>query len=309
MFETPILFLIYKRPDLTRKVFDVIRTIKPAKLYIAADGPRAENDNEIKLCLEARQVISDIDWQCEVNTLFREKNLGCKIAVSKAIDWFFANEDKGIILEDDCLPHLDFFYFCATMLEHYQSNMRIFTITGNNFQKFSNNTNQYYLSKYPHCWGWATWRRAWNWYSSDISFWPKMRVSKDWRSFMQESVERKYWTKIFDKVYRGKYDSWAYPWTASVWHRGGLTITPNVNLVTNIGFDNRATHTLNHNGVLEVPSYSMNTITFHDCTEVNVKADNYVFNTVFNGQQLRFPAILYYLPLKLIRYIKRKIII
>lgn len=133
MFSTPILFLIFNRPDTTRIVFNRIREIRPSKLYVAADAPRTNKLGEPELCMETRAIIKDIDWPCELKTLFRNENLGCKLSVSGALDWFFENEECGIILEDDCLPDLTFFSFCKELLERYKDDDRIGHIGGNCF--------------------------------------------------------------------------------------------------------------------------------------------------------------------------------
>lgn len=107
--QSPILFLVFNRPDVTALVFNEIKKAKPKKLYVAADGAR--DIKELNKCNIVREIATNIDWDCELITLFREKNLGCKYAVSSAISWFFENEEQGIILEDDCLPSNDFLDF------------------------------------------------------------------------------------------------------------------------------------------------------------------------------------------------------
>ena len=111
MFNTAILFLVFNRPETTSKVFSAIRSIKPSRLYLASDGPRENKEGEKEKVNSVRKIVTDVDWQCDVKTLFREKNLGCGKGVSEAISWFFQNEKEGIILEDDDLPHKDFLYF------------------------------------------------------------------------------------------------------------------------------------------------------------------------------------------------------
>ncbi len=163
MFQTPILFLIFNRPDTTKRVFESISRVKPTKLYIAADGARKNKVGEVLLCQETRNIIELIDWECEIKTLFRTENLGCKIAVSSAIDWFFENEEQGIILEDDCLPHPSFFGYCETLLNYYKDDLRIGHIGGDNFQKGKKRgEGSYYFSQYYFIWGWAIWKLAWN---------------------------------------------------------------------------------------------------------------------------------------------------
>ena len=128
MYPIPILFLIYKNPSATKRVFDEIKKIKPSKLYIAADGPK--DSSEHKECSEVRLITENIDWNCEVYRRYLDDNMGCKVAVSSAITWLFDNEERGIILEYDCLPHKSFFTFCESMLVKYENNKSIMHISG-----------------------------------------------------------------------------------------------------------------------------------------------------------------------------------
>ena len=170
MIDTPLLFIIFNRPDVTLRVFNELKKQKPKYLFIAADGPRAGFEDDIDKCKRVREVVlNEIDWDCEVKTLFRDLNLGCGHAVSGAIDWFFENVEKGIILEDDCLPNKSFFYFCENLLESYKENDEVFAISGANFQDKKIGKASYFFSKYLYVWGWATWRRAWENYDFDLS--------------------------------------------------------------------------------------------------------------------------------------------
>ena len=278
IFNTPVLFLIFNRSDTASCVFEKIRQAKPSRLYVAGDGPR-EGYNEEEKVAKVREIATRVDWDCEVITLFRDKNLGCKNGVSGAINWFFEYEEQGIILEDDCLPHRDFFNFCENLLDRYAKDKRVSVITGNNFQnkKWRGNAS-YYFSKYNHVWGWATWRRAWIHYDGDIKFWPRWRNSKAWLNHTPNKVERKYWRNIFDRVYEGQIDTWDYSWTASTWCKGGLTATPNVNLVSNIGFGDHATHTKDKNSKFSNMSVnSLGNLTHPKKVERNYLADSLTF--------------------------------
>lgn len=311
--KTAVLFLVFNRPTTTRRVFEAIRMARPSRLYIAADGPRPNRAGEAERCAEARRIATSVDWPCEVKTLFRESNLGCKMAVSGAISWFFEHEEEGVILEDDCLPHPDFFRFCDELLERCADDERVAVITGNNFQDGQKRGDAtYYFSKYNHCWGWATWRRAWKHYQGDIPFWPAWRTSSEWLRLTPDPVERRYWGKIFEQVRANKIDAWAYPWTASVWFTGGLTATPNVNLVSNIGFGPESTHTASANSPLaKMATYALGDITHPRSVVQDIAADRYVFDHVFGGRLFRFPNILYALPRravgKLYRIVKAKV--
>ncbi len=302
----PILFLIFNRPEETRRVFEEIRNYKPSHLYIAADGPRAERGNEVFQCNEARQVVDLIDWPCETYTLFRNENLGCKIAVSQAISWFFECEEAGIILEDDCLPNPDFFTYCSELLEFYKNDDRIMAITGDNFQHGKTRGNgSYYFSKIMHIWGWATWRRAWVKYDVSVSFWNDWKKSSDWLSIWKDPIARKFWEKILDSIYRNEIDTWDYQWTACIWYHGGLTITPNVNLVSNIGFGVNATHTTSvNNSIANMVTEKLHCIVHPSEIYWNSEADSYAFDHALGGLSLRWPLNIL-LPLKKILRIIR----
>jgi hypothetical protein len=239
--ETPVLFLIYNRADTTQKVFDAIQKAKPKYLYVAADGPKNNSSDEAK-CRYTRSIIAEVDWDCEVKTLFRDQNMGCRPAVSSAIKWFFDNEEEGIILEDDCLPHSDFFSFCEAMLATYRNNPKVMHITGGNFQFGQKRGDaSYYFSRIAHIWGWATWRRAWSNYDVDMNDYPQFLKLPDRSSYFADKSSEKYWLFYFSKVYK-KAGTWDYQWTYAVMKNKGLCIIPNVNLISNIGFGNQATH-------------------------------------------------------------------
>ena len=241
-FETPILFIVFSRPDLTQTVLESIRRIAPKRLYVAADGPR--NSDEQIHCERTWDVIRSVDWDCEVKTLFRDENLGCKLAVSTAIGWFFQNEEEGIILEDDCLPNPSFYRFCSTLLGQYRNDERIMAISGDCFVPPQLvRGHSYRFSAYPHIWGWATWARAWATYDVSMQQWPTLRDTAWLENHLGSVNAAHYWRDRFDEVRERKIDTWDYQWVFAIWVNSGLTVIPNTNLVTNIGFDQRATHT------------------------------------------------------------------
>ena len=306
--QTAVLFLVFNRPTTTAQVFDAIRKAKPLRLYVAADGPRADRADEAEKVAKGREIATEVDWPCEVKTLFREENLGCKRSVSGGINWFFEHEEQGIILEDDCLPHVDFFRFCDELLERYATDERISVITGNNFQNGQQRGEaSYYFSKYNHCWGWASWRRAWRHYQGDLPFWPEWSQSEDWREKTPDPLERRYWGKIFERVRAERVDSWAYPWTASVWYQGGLTATPNVNLVSNIGFGEDATHTTSKkSSYAEVPVQPLGCIVHPSEIAHEKNADEWAFDHHFGGKNLRFPRSWILFPRRLVGFLFRR---
>lgn len=238
--NTPILFIIFNRPDTTEKVFNTIRSQKPKRLYIAADGPRSNRPGEDLLCKETREVVSKIDWDCEVKTLFRDHNLGCGKTVSGAIDWFFENEEMGIILEDDCLPSSSFYSYCEYFLEKYKGEPKVFTITGYNFFTNKIKPNEISFSRYTHVWGWATWRRVWKNFDFNLEH---LETEKESMKKYLLKDEYEYWVNQFRKILTKEMDTWDYQLQFLCFKEGGLTILPPRNLIKNIGFDERATHT------------------------------------------------------------------
>jgi hypothetical protein len=214
MFETPILFIVFNRPRTTRETFEVISKIKPAHLYVAADGPRADRPGEKELCDEARRIAINVNWECKVKTLFRESNLGCGPGPFSAISWFFENVEEGIILEDDLVPDPSFFNYCEELLAYYRDNPRVMHISGDNYQYGRKwGKTSYYFSRFTHNTGWATWRRAWRYYDFTLT------------------SERR------------RASAWDAQWQLSVARENGVAILPNINLIKNIGFGDDATHT------------------------------------------------------------------
>ena len=245
---SPVLFLIFNRPDTTQQIFDAIRKARPPRLYIAADGPRLDRIGEKDKCEAARAIANKADWNCHVETLFRDEHLGCGAAVSEAITWFFSHEEEGIILEDDCLPEPSFFRFVDELLDRYRDDNRIAAISGNNFQtKPRRDDRSYYYSMFNHVWGWASWRRAWRLYDHGMNDWPKIRDEKWLVDALGSIPAAKYWAGLFEKTWKGNIDSWDYRWTFAVWREGMIAILPKVNLVKNIGFRHDATHTTGSN--------------------------------------------------------------
>ena len=265
VLKTPVLFLVFNRLETTKKVFEEIRKAKPPRLYIGSDGARENIDSEIIKVDEVRNyVINNIDWNCEVKTLFREKNLGCKYAVSGSIDWFFNKEEMGIILEDDCLPSQSFFWFCEELLEKYREDERVGQISGfNHGFKDSNLKYDYFYSKYPSIWGWASWKRAWKEYDLNMEDYDEIISSGLMESIFHDKYERRSREKIFEDTRNGKIDTWDYQWSYALYKNNQFTIIPKKNLILNIGFGDYAMHTKGRNPYLNLECENYNKDLIH----------------------------------------------
>jgi hypothetical protein len=241
--SVPILFLIFNRPEKTRKVFDTIRNQKPRLLFIAADGPRHDKLGENELCEKTREIVANIDWDCEVKKLFRDHNLGCKIAISSAVNWFFDQVEEGIILEDDCLPDPTFFRFCEELLEKYRFDYQVMSISGSNLLETPWKIEiQSYSWGHGGIWGWATWKRAWDLYDIDMKGWENKVIKNTIKNAIGTDEWFNFYYSMFESSYNRSLDTWDVQWFYSILINDGLAINPAVNLVKNIGYGD-GTHT------------------------------------------------------------------
>ncbi|MGI9652435.1 nucleotide-diphospho-sugar transferase [Chryseobacterium sp. RLHN22] len=244
-YNTPILFLIFKREQSSLCVLNEIRKAKPTHLYIAADGPREDNNDDIINCEKTRKaVLKAIDWECEVKTLFRDINRGCGYGPAEAITWFFNQVEYGIILEDDIIPSQSFFSFCEELLIKYKDDDKIMSIAGTNFvSQIFKSAESYYFTNYAGGWGWASWKRAWKHYDYNISSWEKPQTKKKIREKFS-AAGYAFWEEAFDLVCNKNIDHiWDYQWVFCKMVNDGIGIIPSKNLTTNIGFGEDATHT------------------------------------------------------------------
>jgi len=232
-----------------RRVFEEIKKQKPRYLYVFQDGPRESNANDTEKCALVRAIFNEsLDWECELKTYFLEENLGCGKGPATAITWFFENVEQGIIFEDDCLPHEDFFSYCAELLDIYKNNNKISFIGGSSFQ----NGNQrgdasFYFSAGPRgtC-GWATWKRTWEKFDYMLESVDDKLLIRLIKKYFKKSGQILYWQEIYETVKKDRYNEscWDYQFYCSCWKYGMLAAIPNQNLITNIGYDEEGTHTL-----------------------------------------------------------------
>jgi hypothetical protein len=289
--KTPVAFIIFNRPDTTKRVFEAIRQAKPPKLLVIADGPRADRPGEAEKCAAARAIIEGVDWECEVLTNYSGVNLGCKIRVSSGLDWVFSEVEEAIILEDDCLPDLTFFQFCEDMLVRYREDTRVMSIAGTNIQGNFSLYFSYFFSRFALMWGWATWRRCWKLYDYRMLDWPSLKKTKWLYSVgVGKKIFQWYWNTIFDRVYSGEINSWAYRWIYTCWREHGLTIIPSINLVKNIGYGDDATHTTKDHPILaKLIEKQMNWPLKHpNQVEIIYEADEFISKNWFGASRLTY---------------------
>jgi hypothetical protein len=284
MFNCPILIIAFNRPDHASKILDAVRLIQPSHLYIAIDGPRHGNVADAQAVEQTKRVFEGVEWPCTITRLYRESNLGCKHAVSGAITWFFEHVESGIILEDDCLPVIDFFHFCEDMLSRYKDEASVMHINGVNYQNGNHRGDaDYYFSKVCHVWGWASWSRAWKRYDIELNHIDTFFDDNLYKSVINYPSAKPFWKGSFTNTRNGLVDTWDYQWVFTIWKNNGLVIAPNFNLISNIGFDGLATHTKFFDK--KVSARKLEAMpkkrTYMDILVANYEADQYSFNTMF----------------------------
>lgn len=282
MLKTPVAFIIFNRPERTARVFAEIAKARPQKLLIVADGPRHADERE--LCEATRTIVDRVDWDCDVERNFSEVNLGCKRRVSSGLDWVFEQAEEVIIVEDDCLPHPTFFQFCEEMLARFRDDERVGMICGSSFQSGRRSLPySYYFGLHITVWGWASWRRAWRNYDVDMRTWPEFRDSPWLTELLQNPIAEKNWREIYEGSYQGEFDTWDWQLFFSWWSRNMLAAIPNRNLVTNIGFGDAASHTLDTlptmaNVALEAMQFPLK---HPPLVELDREADNLAFRRIY----------------------------
>jgi hypothetical protein len=282
----PVLLIGFNRPDHMRLLIDRLREVEPREIYVAIDGPRPDRPGEADQVRECRQLVSEIDWESNVYTLFQDANLGCGLGVSTAISWFFDNVPRGIILEDDIVPDPSFFPFCAELLDRYETDERVLAISGCNFvppEGITRPDDAYRFSQVPHIWGWATWRRSWSLHRLDIADWrTRLPLRTLFRRVHGSVAGMAYWAGIFSVLGRGEIDTWDGQLVLASMISGQLTATSNRNMIENIGFDELATHTFEDRRELQ-PVVSMVTPTAPVPVEVDTRADDWTRRNHFHA--------------------------
>ncbi|HIK16964.1 MAG TPA: glycosyltransferase family 2 protein [Leptolyngbyaceae cyanobacterium M33_DOE_097] len=288
--STPVGFLIFNRPDVTEKVFSAIAQVKPKQLFVIADGPRPDRPGEMEKCEQTRSIIQKVDWDCEVLTDFSEVNLGCGRREATGFDWVFSQVEEAIFLEDDTYPAPTFFSFCEAMLERYRNDTRIMHINGDNSANQGRTSDSYYFSKYIHSWGWASWRRAWQHYDYQMKTWLEFKQTDLLEQIFEDFYEQQYWVKIFDQMYEDPQviDTWDYQWIYACWSQSGLAITPQENLISNLGFNREdAAHTKGDNPRSKLSLGVIEAIQHPPFVVRHREADRHSFDQIYGGKTLR----------------------
>ncbi len=283
MRKPPVAFFCFNRPDCTKAVFEEIRRFQPTTLLLVADGPRASVPTDAERCKAVREIMQSVDWECDVRTNFAAKNMGCRNRMASGITWVFSEVEEAIILEDDCVPGPEFFQFCADLLPYYKDQPSVMAIAGTNYQEGQiRGDGSYYFSRFPHIWGWASWRRAWKHYDVDMTSWPEARSEK-WIERASPPSEQEFWSALFEQAYQKKVDTWDYQWLYAIWRNGGIGIIPNANLITNIGAGRDATHTKGAPGSLEIPKGKLDALVHPKSMALDDEADRFTFDHEFGG--------------------------
>jgi hypothetical protein len=242
----PVVFCVFNRPEPTARVLARIREARPAQLFVVADGPRADRPGDAALCQQVRALIDQgVDWPCELVRDYSDHNQGSGPRIATGLTQVFTQVEEAIVLEDDCLPELTFFRYCAELLAKYRDDPRVALVSGSHHQvKNAPGADDYYFCRYGNTWGWATWRRAWQFFDYKMSDWPAWKESGKLEQLFPDPAVRTYWRRIWDETAAGKHDAWDYQWTFEYMRRGMLGILPRVALIQNIGFGRDATHTV-----------------------------------------------------------------
>lgn len=244
----PVLFLVFNRPDKTRKVFEVIRKARPSKLYVAVDAPREGREDDVINCKKVKEIVHNVDWPCETHYLEQTKNLGCTLSGKTAWDWLFSQEDRMIFLEDDGLATPSFFYYCQELLDKYKDDNRIAYIGGVNYQVTAGNASYFFSHLSVPTYGMATWKRVYDLYEYELDSYPKVRNTKEFRNRFINKFERDWFIASYDKYYQSvqdgeKENTYDKQQSYLIWKHNLFCIHPNVNMVRNIGFDLEGSNT------------------------------------------------------------------
>lgn len=256
---TPVALFVYNRPDTTAQVFEQVAAVEPPVLFVVADGPRADRPADPENCEQVRELVTDVGWDCDLRTIFRDENMGLPESVYTGLDWVFEQVPEAIVLEDDTVPNRDFFRFCETMLERYRDDERVLSVNGTNrLGTWKADSQDHHFVTYQGVWGWATWRRAWRLYDPEMRAWADPEVRERVRDVVADDERFAYHRPRFQSCYDGEAPAWSKRWEFTHYVNSGLAAVPARNLVSNVGFDARALHTTDPDDPLaELPRHAL----------------------------------------------------
>ena len=279
MFNTPILLINFNRPGFTAEVLRVVMQQSPAHLYVFQDGARQGRDDDPGKLAEVRQVVQQMTQgtPTQVHTFYSDHNLGCGPGPAAALSWYFSQVEQGIVLEDDAVPHPDFFGYAEQLLNRYRDDAEVMAIGSMNVDKQRWGDGSYYFSMMNRnlC-AWASWRRAWQHFDIRLFNTSRRDLSQTLRRYGCDVLEREYWCDRLDEVHRDGVGgtSWDMQFFMSIWLQHGKGIIPNVNLSSNIGTVVDATHPSGKGNIIDnVPTHPILPLVHPSSTQVVREAD------------------------------------
>lgn len=304
MMNTPILLITFNRPEHTRRVLESILTVSPRTLYVFQDGKRDGNETDAVKCVKVRELIQELTDNgkaVELHTFFSNTNLGCGPGPAAAITWFFRIVEQGIIIEDDAVPHPDFYSYSEELLERYRDDTSVRAIGSMNVDLHPWGDGSYYFSRMNRnlC-AWATWRRAWEAFDIRMTGVSRYELSRALHKYHCGVMEREYWCDRLDEIHRNGCDgkSWDMQFLMSIWLCRGKGIVPNVNLSSNIGTVNDATHAMVAGNIIDnIPTCPILPLCHPSSTEILFEADRQFHSMYFEPyrKHWRWYRIVYYL--------------
>lgn len=275
--DTPILLITFNRPSHTSRVLSAIRESRPKELFVFQDGARGDHPDDADKCLLVRETIEElVDWDCQLHTFYADHNFGCGAGPMMGISWFFSNVSEGIVMEDDCLPHLDFFPYCCELLERYRDDRRVMYISSTLYDEKWQCKYSYDFSHYMITGAWASWARAWNGFDLDLRSLDAKAFRRHCKHLLYSRVEVDWWYFKVLEIQRDKDKKsyWDYQMQIHLFNRSGMTIHPQINLVSNIGFDGEGTHTLdNADNQGNRPSFGIMPLVHPESVSVDTRRD------------------------------------
>lgn len=257
--NTPVVMVVFNRPDRARQVFERVREARPRKLYLLADGPRSSVPEDGPRCQEARAIAEEVDWDCEVVKVFSDQNLGCGGRVTSGLDRVFDECETAIVIEDDCLPHPTFFRYCEGALTHLRDDNRVFLVTGGKYPCEPRTAPySYRFTRMFNGWGWAGWRRAWQSIDFTMADYPAFKAEDRIRSYSRSALETRFFMNGFEKAWTKEIEPWDWALMLTAYTRGQLFVMPDRNLISNTGWGAEATQSKNPRHILaNLPTFPM----------------------------------------------------